>query len=108
MPHTEAILACLNNFYPTCSVEESPVHGCGEERLQGMNACCPRGSKEHTWLSWKRRGSNVEKHICQWEITWSIALFKYSNCMGGFFVAFICLAMRSALCSNYTFHFLAE
>ena len=48
MPHTEVILACLNNFYPTCSVEESPVHGCGEERLQGINACCPRGSKEHT------------------------------------------------------------
>ena len=57
---TEVILACLTNFYPTYSVEETPAHVCGEEGLQGIHACCPRGSIEHTRLSWTWRGSNVE------------------------------------------------
>ena len=53
-------LACLTNLYPTYSVEETPVHVCGEEGLQGIHDCFPRGSKEHTRLSWTWRGSNVE------------------------------------------------
>ena len=60
---TEVILAYLTKCYPTCSVEETPVHVCGEEGLQGIHDCCPRGSEEHTRLSWTWRGSNVENTL---------------------------------------------
>jgi len=47
---------------------------------------------------------NIIVYLCCQCKLQSIALLKYSNYMVGFFVAaFICLAIRSALCCNYTF-----